>query len=509
MTRLPRWRDLRLRTKLALLLEGLVLALGVGAGLLVTARVQATLETELTKRGLAIARDLALFSVRPLLAGDIATLRRFVNHTMSQDHVRSVAVLDPSGRIVMHSDLARVGRRPDDPWTRSALAAEAPAVDGSLATGGEDPQYGVVHPIASSGARLGTVVMGYSRAEARAETARVRREIGLAWAVAAALAALLAWLLAAYIARPIAAVAAAMQRAPEGDARADLGAGRSDEIGVLASSFNAMAEDLSRHRRHLNELVEARTAELREANLRLEAEIGEREKAEDELRRSREELRGLASHLQSVREQERADIAREIHDELGQALTALKLDLHWAGQQVAAGRPGVAAPRIAAMSKSIDATVQSVRRISSQLRPKLLDDLGLSAALEWQAREFEQRTGVECRIRSDPDDIVLDPALSTALFRIFQETLTNVARHAGASRVDVVLTSFGGKVEMTVTDDGQGIRPEQVSNGRSLGIVGMRERVRSLGGRLEINGRRGRGTSVRVSIPCPVEVAAR
>jgi signal transduction histidine kinase len=428
---------------------------------------------------------------------------------MGQEHVRSVSVLDPAGAVVMHSDLARIGRRPDDPWVRSALAAELPAIDRSLAAAGADPQYGVVHPITASGARLGTVVMGYSRAEALAETARVRREVGLAWAAAAALAALLAWLLAAYIARPIAAVAAAMQRAPEGDARADLGVGRGDEIGVLASSFNEMAEDLSRHRRHLNELVEARTAALTDANLRLEAEIREREKVEEELRRSREELRDLASHLQSVREQERGDIAREIHDELGQALTALKLDLHWVGRQVAAARPDAAGPRIAAMSKSIDATVQAVRRISSQLRPKLLDDLGLSAALEWQAREFEVRTGVECRIRSDPDDIVLDPALSTALFRIFQETLTNVARHASASRVDVVLTNFGGRVEMEVTDDGRGIRPEQVSNGRSLGIVGMRERVRSLGGLLAIEGRRGGGTSVRVSIPCPVEVAAR
>ncbi len=161
------------------------------------------------------------------------------------------------------------------------------------------------------------------------------------------------------------------------------------------------------------------------------------------------------------------------------------------------------------MSKAIDATVQAVRRISSQLRPKLLDDLGLSAALEWQAREFEQRAHVACRIRSEPDDIVLDPARSTALFRIFQETLTNVARHARASRVEVVVTHFAGTVEMTVSDDGEGIRPEQASDGRSLGIVGMRERVRSLGGRLEITGRKGRGTSVRVSIPCAAEVAAR
>jgi signal transduction histidine kinase len=144
----------------------------------------------------------------------------------------------------------------------------------------------------------------------------------------------------------------------------------------------------------------------------------------------------------------------------------------------------------------------------SERCPKLLDDLGLSAALEWQAREFEQRAGVQCSIRSEPDDIILDQARSTALFRIFQETLTNVARHAGATRVNVVLRNFEGTVEMTVSDDGRGITLEQVSEGRSLGIVGMRERVRSLGGQLEITGRQGRGTVVRMSIPCREESVA-
>ena len=153
------------------------------------------------------------------------------------------------------------------------------------------------------------------------------------------------------------------------------------------------------------------------------------------------------------------------------------------------------------MSAMIDTTVHAVRRISSELRPKLLDDLGLSAAIEWQAREFEQRSGVDCDMRSEPDDIVLEPASSTALFRIFQETLTNIARHAGASRVDVLLKMDAGGVELTVTDDGAGIRSEQASDARSLGIVGMRERVYSLGGTFEIGGQAGLGTTVHVTIP--------
>jgi signal transduction histidine kinase len=154
------------------------------------------------------------------------------------------------------------------------------------------------------------------------------------------------------------------------------------------------------------------------------------------------------------------------------------------------------------MSGMIDATMQSVRRISSQLRPKLLDDLGLSAAIEWQAREFQQHSGISCQIHSQPDDIVLDQARSTALFRIFQETLTNVARHAQASRVEIDLSTNGsGSVEMVVCDDGKGITLEQLADARSLGVIGMRERVRSLRGTIEFIGRPGSGTTVRVSLP--------
>ena len=500
MTGFPAWANLGLRTKLTLLIEGVVLLVALATGLLVTARVRATLEAELTKRGLAIAADLAMFSVRPLLDRDLATLRRFVNHSMSQDHVRHVAVLDTAGAVVMHSDLGELGKRPGDPLSRLALGSPSPGYDARQVAGRSEPLYGIFHPITAGDARLGTVVMGYSRAAAEAEIARSRREISWIWLVAAALGGVLAYMLSSYIARPITDVAAAMQRAPDGDLPPVLHVRRGDEIGVLASSFNQMAADLSQHRKHLNELVDARTAELRDTNVRLETEIAERRRVEDELRQSREELRQLASHLQSVREQERTEIAREIHDELGQALTALKMDVHWVGQRVAEAPPPIGA-RLGSMSKAIDATVHAVRRISSQLRPKLLDDLGLSAAIEWQAREFEQHSGIPCAIHSEPDDIVVDRARSTALFRIFQETLTNVARHAGASRVEVVLQDLGGSVEMTVNDDGKGIGPGEATDGRSLGIVGMRERVRSLGGHLEVRGRPGRGTTVRVSIP--------
>jgi signal transduction histidine kinase len=244
-----------------------------------------------------------------------------------------------------------------------------------------------------------------------------------------------------------------------------------------------MSEDLARHRKHLEILVEERTAEVRE---------------------SREQLRDLASHLQSVRETERTEIAREIHDELGQSLTALKMDVHWLGQKIPSPQKPVAG-KLAAMSRLIDQTVQSVRRISSELRPKLLDDLGLSAALEWQANEFRGHSGVRCKFRSEPEDIILDQARSTAFFRIFQETLTNIARHARATRVEVILRKNSDSVELTVHDNGQGVSAEQLRDSRSLGIIGMRERAHSLGGEMQIVSVLGQGTTVKVNLPLAAE----
>jgi signal transduction histidine kinase len=499
MTVLIWWANLGIRVKFAILIELAMIALGAATGVVATVRQRATLEDQLCRRGLAIANDLATFAVRPVLANDLATLRRFVNHTTSQDYVRYVSVLDTGGRVVMHSDLAEIGVRRTDALSRAALAAPAAGFRASVLPAREEPVFDIYAPVTAAGARLGTVVLGYSRTSAETEIARVRSQILLVGLLAAVFAGGLAYLLSSYISVPVTRIADAMRTASDGAVPVVLPLRRADEIGMLARSFNTMAEDLARHRRHLEELVAARTAELLGANARLEGEIVERTRAETGLRESRKELRDLASHLQVVREQERTQIAREIHDELGQALTALKMDVHWVSQRVTA--ESVLTEKTRSMSAMIDTTVHAVRRISSELRPKLLDDLGLSAAIEWQAREFEQRSGVDCDVRSEPDDIVLDPASSTALFRVFQETLTNVARHAGARRIDVLLRKDADVVELVVVDDGAGITAEQASNARSLGIVGMRERVYSLGGTFEIGGQPGLGTTVRVTIP--------
>ena len=246
----------------------------------------------------------------------------------------------------------------------------------------------------------------------------------------------------------------------------------------------------------LSRLIPAVNRALREAHDR-----AQRRRAEDQLRQSHEQLRALSVYLQSVREEERTRIAREVHDELGQALTCCKLDLSWIASKLPRDLQPLA-EKARALTAHIDSTIQTVRRISAELRPGVLDHLGLGAALEWQANEFQNRTGIKCDVRTHLREASLDQDLSTTLFRIFQETLTNVIRHAGATRVKVELAQKESRITLEVKDNGRGIERNQISNGKSMGLLGMRERAALLGGIFKI-GRltQGSGTRVCVSIP--------
>jgi signal transduction histidine kinase len=229
-------------------------------------------------------------------------------------------------------------------------------------------------------------------------------------------------------------------------------------------------------------------------------DISDRKNSEKQLIESSERLRELTSHLQVVREDERAHIAREIHDELGQALTALKMDLHWLGNKLS-GNEAPLINKIRAMSNLVDTTVQSVKKISSELRPYLLDDFGISAAIEWQTEEFAGRTGIPCEMVSEPEDIVLDKDCSIAVFRICQEALTNITRHAGAAKVKVILKMDTDRVALKIQDDGVGIQEDHRTPPKSYGLIGMRERTNALGGDFSISGDGNGGTTVEVSIP--------
>ncbi|HUS09605.1 MAG TPA: response regulator, partial [Pyrinomonadaceae bacterium] len=173
-------------------------------------------------------------------------------------------------------------------------------------------------------------------------------------------------------------------------------------------------------------------------NTELSREIGERKVIEDNLRNSEDRLREFAAHIQSVREEERTNIAREIHDELGQALTGLRMDLSWLEKRLPKERRE-SAEKVKSMFQLIDHTIQAVRKISSDLRPQVLDDVGLTGTLKWQAREFQARTGIRCKVELPEQEFTFDLQRSTAVFRIFQEVMTNVVRHAKASRVDIKL----------------------------------------------------------------------
>lgn len=219
-----------------------------------------------------------------------------------------------------------------------------------------------------------------------------------------------------------------------------------------------------------------------------------------ERRQLDDDLRALPDRIEKAREEERTNIAREIHDELGQALTALKLDIALVQRRLRNGAAEEVPGKLEAMAQATDDIISVVRRISSELRPGILDDLGLRAALEWQAEEFTRRTNIPCHVRADVGDMQLERDLATAAFRIFQEALTNVTRHANASRVDVHLRLERGMLKLDIADDGVGV-PEIAPRTSSLGLLGMRERARRCGGECTIRRRDPRGTLVCLSVP--------
>jgi PAS domain S-box-containing protein len=234
-------------------------------------------------------------------------------------------------------------------------------------------------------------------------------------------------------------------------------------------------------------------------------DITERKQAEEELRNSREELRKLATRLESVREEERTAIAREIHDELGQVLTGLRLDIHWLKDKLPATGNGLGA-RLGSMTKLVDHALQEVRELATRLRPALLDDLGLEAAVEWQAEEFTRRTDIPVELELRVSELLPDRDRDTAVFRILQEALTNVARYAEATGVQIRLyIRDGDELRMTVRDNGHGISRDQVRSTTSLGLLGMRERAGALGGLVLVRPREEGGSEVSLSIPLDPE----
>lgn len=259
-------------------------------------------------------------------------------------------------------------------------------------------------------------------------------------------------------------------------------------------------EELKKHRDHLEELVQERTARLQKINRELRREIQSRKRTEAALHKTGEELRRLSAHRESAREEERARIAREIHDELGQLLSISQMNLTWMEMNLG-GDPASLRSKIHSTSGLIGNTIEAVQRISRELRPSVLDHLGFPAALAWQTREFQAQTGIRCELAIRTKQLQLPEDVSLALFRVFQEALTNVLRHAKASEISIVLEKKGKNLRLSITDNGIGIPKEQLNDLNSLGLIGIRERIHGLNGTVGIKGGAAKGTQLTVSVP--------
>lgn len=235
-------------------------------------------------------------------------------------------------------------------------------------------------------------------------------------------------------------------------------------------------------------------------------DLSARKMADDMLLESEKQLRALATHLQAAREEERTRIAREMHDEFGQMLTAVRMDLSILERMIS---KTVKEPlsrmslveKISSISELLEKTIRSTRRIITELRPAVLDELGLLTAIQWQALEFENRTGIRCRIARLQHDMTLDQESSTSIFRILQEALTNAAKHASPSNVTITLQVTGENLVLEISDDGEGMEEGKQKDPTSTGLTGIRERVIALNGKFNISSRRGEGTTLTVSIP--------
>lgn len=316
--------------------------------------------------------------------------------------------------------------------------------------------YEVTKPIREGNRDLARLQIGMSLARLRSEVRGMRIAIGVLSAIILGLGLLAVVLLSNVLTRPLRDVAAGARQIAAGDLAHRVPEGRRDEIGQLATSFNDMA-----------------------------THVAERDAS----------LRHLSKRMLSIQEQERVRIAREVHDELGQALTAMKIDI----QQLARREPAIG-ESLGAISRAVDNTVDLVRRIATDLRPAILDDLGVTAALEQQLRRLRESTGMQTTltVAEEPE---LDMLTGVTLYRIAKEAIANVVRHAEATEVAVSLAIESDSAVLEIRDNGKGMSREPIASPHSLGLLGMRERAELLGGSLTIESREGEGTCVRATLP--------
>jgi signal transduction histidine kinase len=418
-------------------------------------------------------------SVVVFAALDLQWLNRYkfdIEQVLPDDF--TITQIDENGVVLAHqpeSNLWLGKTMPNDSFFKEILAQKKGML--KAAGAGDQPFIYAFAPVHSSLTnRQFYVILGLSERYIFADSNRILLRNLALLGIAALAAMLAAWFGGElFILRHVKTMVQASRRLAAGElnTRTGLPYGK-DELSQLAKAFDEMAAAL----------------EQRQAA---------RHRAEAELKRSQDLFRNLSTHLQEVREEERTRIARQIHDDLGQALTALKIDISWLNTKLADERD-IIREKLKSMVALIDETVHTVHKVSEDLRPGILDDFGLAAAIEWQAEEFQKRTGIGCKtIYSSEFD--LNKEQSTNLFRIVQESLTNVIRHAEATKVEIRISAEKGILVLEIQDNGKGITEAAIADSRSFGLIGIKERAHSLGGEVTITGNRSEGTCLTVKMP--------
>jgi signal transduction histidine kinase len=286
----------------------------------------------------------------------------------------------------------------------------------------------------------------------------------------------IAWIMSRNITRPLNRLTAAASVIASGNYSPSVIVDRRDEVGKLARAFNAMVAQVQQARQELEQKV-------------IEAE------------QTNEQLRDLSAHLQNIREEERMHIAREMHDELGQLLTGFKMDVSWLNKKLADTNDPALREKLSEMITIVDESVMFVRKLAAELRPSILDDLGLIPALEWHSKEFTKRFKIEVEFKSLIKELQTSQLVATGLFRMYQESLTNVARHSGATRVKATLHLANGSIHLSITDNGKGFDMAAYTQKKTLGLLGMKERAIMIGGKLNIQSEPGKGTTITIAVP--------
>ena len=453
-----------IQVKIVGLAVGLVVLLGIGAMLETRSVLVSTVGAELDKRGTSLARDLAARTADPLLTRNVLQLHQTLKDTLANNEdVRYIFIQDAQGRVLAHTFGAGF---PTDLLKNTPPMPKPPQSD--LPVRLFDTEEGVIHEAGSvvSSADIGMVRVGISESGLHQSVSRVERTLLLAMVVMALLATILAWLLTRLITNPVLALVGSARKAAHGDLSERVSVRFQDEVGELVNAFNHMLGSLTKSNAALESNAKTRTE--------------------------------LLQKVMTAQEDERKRIARELHDETGQAITSLMVGMKLVEQ--VADDPDEIRARSAELRVLAARTLESVRRLSRDLRPSVLDDAGLVPALRRHISDFARfhSLSVDFQVVGD-ENRRLPPEVETAAYRIVQEALTNVARHARATNASVILNLNGDVVSAVVEDNGIGLDPSRIEE--TSGVLGMRERAVLLGGSLTIESLPGAGTTIFAKLP--------